>query len=789
MSSPIDAYGLLKSIVELSISSLSREVKLLRMLDASSKGFESDRCLLLGPEKILKDGLLFRLGQEKKALWVDEDSPFSGEELQGEEKKLLCPAFACIPLYDEASFEGVFYIGFLKKRAFSSLEIDLLLLIAREMESAIRKDALLCKAEQNFIELNALHEMEKAVTLPLKLEELFEGIVTTGLKMLKAKGGVLRVEERRTGELMVQCSIGGYHQHPLDEEIAKRVLSSRTPLCLSRSGEEPSFLSLLCVPLLSKGKSLGTLTFYEKEAEPSKFDERDLELLLIMTNQISCVIENAMAHNEISSMIQDHEKRVKQLSTLWELNKALLVTVHFNRIVHMILTAITIGDGLGFNRAMLFLVNEKSRVLEGTMAVGPNSAEEAGRIWSTLSQKKGNPSELVAQIETSTENHSELNSLVKGLQIPLDHEQCILSRTVLEGRPFNIRVPQAGEGWLQTRCERGCHLSSAVGCYVSEHLSENPKVYAFATVPLWGKGKVVGVILVDNFFNQNPIEDEDIHYLTMFSSQAGLAIENAVLYRNLKEVHQELKETQAFLVHQEKMAALGELSTSIAHEIRNPLVSIGGFARRLNRAMSAEVPEKRYTQTIVKEVERLEKILTDILTYTHEQSGTIKELDLREVIEESLGMISGGGNNGGIQLVKEFSEKLPQVKGDSYQLKHAFFNLINNAYESMNGKGTLSIRMHPFLKNGSSFVRVEVGDTGVGIDSEDLDNIFNPFYTTKTNRLGLGLPIIHKIVTFHQGQIEVDNRPGRGVTFIITFPVMEAVPKKEKTHEEDPGRR
>lgn len=659
---PIDAFGLLKSIVELSASSLSREVKLQKVLDAISKGIESDRCLFLGPEKIVKDGLLFRLGQEKKNLWVDEDSPISEEEFHGEEKSLLSPAFACIPLYDETSFEGVFYVGFLKKRAFSSLEVDLLLLIAREMESTIRMDVLHRKAKQNLIELTALRETGKAIASP-------------------------------------------------------------------------------------------------------------------------------MTESEMSSMVQDHEKRVKQLSTLWELNKALLTTVHFNRIVHMILTAITIGDGLGFNRAMLFLVNEKNRVLEGTMAVGPNSAEEAGRIWSTLSQRKGNPSELIAQIESCTENHSDLNSLVKGLQIPLDHEQCILSRTVLEGRPFNVRVPQAREGWLQTRCERGCHLSSEVGCYVSEHLSQNPNIYAFATVPVWGKGKVVGVILVDNFFNRNPIEDEDIHYLAMFSSQAGLAIENAVLYRNLEEVHQELKETQAFLVHQEKMAALGELSTSIAHEIRNPLVSVGGFARRLDRSTPANAPEKRYTETIVKEVERLEKILTDVLAYTHEESGTVKELDLREILKESLDMISGRMNKEGIQIVKDFPEKLPWVKGDSYQLKQAFFNLLNNAYESMNGKGTLSIRLHPLSRNGSSFVRAEVGDTGAGIDSEDLPNIFNPFYTTKANRLGLGLPVIHKIVTFHQGQIEVDNRPGEGVTFIITLPVKDTAPMKEKTHEEDPGRR
>ncbi len=131
-----------------------------------------------------------------------------------------------------------------------------------------------------------------------------------------------------------------------------------------------------------------------------------------------------------------------------------------------------------------------------------------------------------------------------------------------------------------------------MGCYVSEHLSRDPKVYSFATMPLWGKGKVIGVILVDNLYNQNPIADEDIQFLSMFTNQAGLAIENVLLYRNLEEIHQELKETQNLLVHREKMAALGELSANIAHEIKNPLVSIGGFARRLDRAIPDEASEK-----------------------------------------------------------------------------------------------------------------------------------------------------------------------------------------------------
>ena len=784
MSTLPETSDLLKSVTRLFVSSLPLGEKLGGIIESISKSLGSDQCLLLTPEEIVPHGFLNRVAQGKKPLWANETSGRERGEVLPEERGLLQESFGLIPLWDEATFRGILHIGFSRNHPFSPQEIDLLLLVARVLQTLLGNEQIRREEEKAREELQGLQEIGKAITSTLKLEDLFETILTTGLKIFRARGGVVRIEDKKKGELKTQYSIGDYHQAPLDRRIAKRVFFTKTPLSLNRSGEGNSFLSILCAPFLLKGRSFGTLTFYDKETHPSRFDERDLHLLLMVSHQLSYAVENAMAQYEISTLAREQEKRVKQLSTLWELNKALLTTVHLERILQMTLTAITIGDGLGFNRAMLFLVNEKTRRLEGATAVGPNSAEEAGRIWSALSQRKGNPSELITQLQPPLDKDSVLNSLVKGIGIPLEQEQCLLSRTVLEGRPFNVRVPQAEEGWLQARCERGCHLGSEVGCYVSEHLSRDPRVYSFASVPLWGKGKVIGVILVDNLYNQNPITDEDIHYLAMFCNQAGLAIENAMLYRNLEEVHQKLKETQTFLLHQEKMAALGELSTSVAHEIRNPLVSIGGFARRLDRITSPEAAEKRYTQTIMKEVRRLEKILEHILTYTHEESVALKELDLRGILEESLSMASEGWANGGLRLVKEFSEKLPMVRGNHDQLKQAFFNLIHNACESMNGKGSLSVRIHPVSKNGSSFVRVEVEDTGAGIDPENLHNIFNPFYSTKENRLGLGLPIIHKIVTSHQGQIEVDNQPGRGATFTITLPAQE-----EKGNEKDFGGR
>lgn len=775
------AFDLLKSIIHLSNSPMPIKAKLDQMLQSISEALGSDQCFLLRREKIIENGFLSRVASQKEPFWADEEYSFSGEGIHPEEADLLRQTFACIPLYDETVFLGILYIGFPKKRRLLSQEIDLLVSIAKEMEETVRNAHLFQKVEQTSCELAALHEMGKVVTSTLKLEELLESIVRTGLKILKAKGGVLRIVDRNTNDLKVKWSLGDYHENPLDEKIAKRAFFTRTPFLLNHFSKDNPILSIVCAPLLSKDGVFGTLGFYDKEADPSKFDERDFQLLLTMANQMSCAIENAFTHYETSKMVEEHEKRVRQLSILWELNKALLTTVNFERILQITLTAITIGAGLGFNRAMLFMLNEKSRSLEGTMAVGPDNAEEAGKIWNYLSEeKKETLSDLIAQILPSSTSNSILNHKVKGIRIPLEQQQCILSRTVLEGKSFNLLFPQLDREALQIRCERGCLLSSAVSCPVGEHLSRDPEVYSFATVPLWGKGKVIGVILVDNLYNRNLITDEDIQILGMFSSQAGLAIENALLYRNLEEVHQTLKDTQTFLVHQEKMAALGKLSATVAHEIRNPLVSIGGFARRLYRTIPDEAPEKRYTQTIMIEVSRIEEILNNLLNYTREESPLLKELDLQDILEESRSMVSEQFDEREIEHVKEYAEELPKVIGDYQQLKQVFFNLFLNAYQAMNGKGTLSLRAHPVSKNGGSFIRVEVEDTGSGIDPENLHNIFNPFYSTKESGLGLGLPLIYKIITSHGGQIEVDNHPGEGVMFIITLP---AAPSREEKSE------
>jgi len=248
-------------------------------------------------------------------------------------------------------------------------------------------DSLPSTSDRALSELTVLRELGKVVTSTLNLDDLLKSVLVTGSKVLGARGGVIRLEDRSSGELKVRCSLGEFDKTPIDERVARRVLFTRKPISL-RHIEQHRPVSILCAPLLSNGKSFGTLTFYDLEPDLSTFDERDLQFLTTTANQVSSSIENAMTHHEVSVIAQKEEKRARQLSTLWELNRALLTTVNFERILQMTLTAVTIGDGLGFNRAMLFLIDQKGEVLKGSMAVGPGSPEEAGRIWNELSKRR-----------------------------------------------------------------------------------------------------------------------------------------------------------------------------------------------------------------------------------------------------------------------------------------------------------------------------------------------------------------------------------------------------------------
>jgi len=206
------------------------------------------------------------------------------------------------------------------------------------------------------------------------------------------------------------------------------------------------------------------------------------------------------------------ERIKRELSILYEVSNAMRTTLKLDQIFYMILTALTSHEGLAFNRAMLFLVNEKENVLEGKMGIGPHSGEEADRIWKGIEKERLSLDDLLNSYDKfKRDRESKLNTLVKGIKIPLAEETGVLSLTILEGMPFEVGTEEAQKK-------------------VSPLIKNVLKTDFFVTVPLKAKDKTLGAILVDNIFTKKPITKSAIRILNMFANHAGLAIENSRLY-------------------------------------------------------------------------------------------------------------------------------------------------------------------------------------------------------------------------------------------------------------------
>jgi len=226
-------------------------------------------------------------------------------------------------------------------------------------------------------------------------------------------------------------------------------------------------------------------------------------------------------------------------------------------------------------------------------------------------------------------------------------------------------------------------------------------------------------------------------------------------------------------VQSEKLMALGEMAARIAHEIKNPLTAIGGFARRIAspKPGGGAPPVKRYAGIILNEVERLERIINETLYFSRERIPAFRPTDLNSEIRDVLSMFREELEEARISSVVDLPPDLPSITADPDQIRQVVWNLISNAIQAMGGSGILTVVTHPADPAEGIGVVLEVSDTGGGIPRDMVHNIFNPFFTTKAKGTGLGLPIVHAIVEKHGGTIHLDNREGVGVAFSIFFPL------------------
>ncbi len=310
---------------------------------------------------------------------------------------------------------------------------------------------------------------------------------------------------------------------------------------------------------------------------------------------------------------------------------------------------------------------------------------------------------------------------------------------------------------------------------------ENSFKFTLYSAPIASKNRVLGTVTICGEKTTQPhtLEEDGQYVINTIANYISSGLENTLLNTRLRDVVRELTDAQKRLIEQEKFRSLGEMTANIAHEIKNPLVIIGGFTKRLAKKMKNEGSENKYITIILKEVTRLETILSELLNYVKEGSSVTETCNMNDFLDEILYLLSTNTSWEQVQITKDFDNALPAIPCDSQQLKQVFINVLINSYEAMHGRGKILIKTKRTNFHNQPFISVSITDTGGGINPEIIDNVFNPFFTTKETGTGLGLAISNKIVVYHGGHIDVENTVGKGVAFIVYLPLKNDIIKEE----------
>jgi len=248
-----------------------------------------------------------------------------------------------------------------------------------------------------------------------------------------------------------------------------------------------------------------------------------------------------------------------------------------------------------------------------------------------------------------------------------------------------------------------------------------------------------------------------------------------IVLRDLREI----KKLEEKVRRAEKMAAIGKLAAGVAHEIRNPLSSIRGFAQFLSRGLKDSPREQEYAQTMVAEVDRINRVVTDLLTFAGPSKAETVPTDITALVEHCLRLVQADSESRNIALRQNIFD-LSKVPLDTNQITQALLNLLLNAMQSVESGGTIEIGAA--LKPSDARLEIWIEDNGAGIEPDKFDKIFDPFYTTRAKGTGLGLAIVHKIVENHRGELRIESPPAgkrKGCRFTLSLPTGVSVEKHD----------
>ena len=274
------------------------------------------------------------------------------------------------------------------------------------------------------------------------------------------------------------------------------------------------------------------------------------------------------------------------------------------------------------------------------------------------------------------------------------------------------------------------------------------------------------------------IEEGDLQYrvgIVRDDEIGTLALGFDQMAERLVQRERELKQSQDTLRRADRLSSLGLLTAGLAHEIRNPLVAIRTFTQLLPERYDDPEFREGFQGLALKEVDRICGLITDLLTFARPSKPNVAPENVNDVVDNIARILETQAKEKGVEISRQFGVDLPKAWIDREQMKQVFMNLILNAIQAMTGAGTVTLLSRTVERNGvqpaGEFVQVEVRDNGIGIPEENLQHIFDPFFTSKDEGSGLGLAVSHQIVQEHGGFVTVESTVGKGTSFFVHVPV------------------
>ncbi|MFQ5342251.1 MAG: GAF domain-containing protein [Anaerolineae bacterium] len=472
----------------------------------------------------------------------------------------------------------------------------------------------------------------------------------------------------------------------------------------------PATTSILALPLRAKGETRGALIFESLRSQT--YSDADVRLGAILAAQIAIAIRNAQ-------LLEESRQRAAHIEALNAITTAIAASLEIDEVFQTF--AVQTRRLIQHDRMSIALLTEDSETLR-VFAVAPGSDS------------------------------------APDLDVELPMAGSAVGWVVSQRRPL-IQPETKDNRFL----EDGSLLQSGIRSYVD--------------VPLRVKGDVIGSLNV-GCRRPNAFGPADVETLTEIAHQVAITIHNQQLHaatqrfaekleRRVKERTRELEEIQAQLIEAERFAAAGRLAAAIAHEINNPMQSIrSGLELLAGRVPDQDNVSRQYVEILLEEQARVSRIIQQMMDFYRPSHGDRDLTDANDVIQHVLQLLAVDRPR--VQIEAHLDPELPLIRADADQLKQIFLNLALNGIEAMAGRGRLTVT----TAGRANGITVGFTDEGTGIAPADIEHIFEPFYTTKPDGLGIGLSVSRSLIEAHGGQIQVSSREGEGATFEIHLPAM-----------------